>query len=491
MGWLSSTFRKWSTHPAKRMSEKRATFSDDCVESSGGKGNTQTTSDGFAQSKLSKSMSQATCDAASSRSARHLTRSPLKDGPGRNSCFGAGRSSRIGSIDSTGGLTPGVATSAAVGATVAGPAAPVGAAIGAAVSTLLRQAAGGTIGMRLARTAAAPAGLLKEAWRSVINSPEVLESLPNIGVLRTERTAYPPALHELTETNSYLYGSLPIVVSGLTYEHALEGGALSETLLETLQGSVASLEAKGVVAISGDSGALIHYQQEVTRMTRLPVALSSLLQAPLIAAVYPPEQKLLVITADAVAFSEARLCAVLLQLGVSEADAARFLLMGCEAIEGFRPGEEGAPIKMSDTAQQLVELVRGAQAAEEGIRGVLIESTMLPAFSDEIRKAATPQLTPPCLTPPCLTPPCLTPPQLDQNSTPIPRVRTPPYPRPPHPCSPPPLLLAPLALPARPAALPFSTRSLSSISYTKAEPTTRGHALWLARIGSTPAARHI
>ena len=41
-----------------------------------------------------------------------------------------------------------------------------------------------------------------------------------------------------------------------------------------------------VMAITGDCGAMLHYQREVAKMTKTPVLLSALLQAPLLATVF-------------------------------------------------------------------------------------------------------------------------------------------------------------------------------------------------------------
>ena len=90
-----------------------------------------------------------------------------------------------------------IAGSAVIGAAIAGPAAPLGAIIGAAVGAALARKTAGTVGS----VVVAPVGLMKDMWRGLVNRKELLDQLPDIGMLRSEREVYPPAMTELTETN--------------------------------------------------------------------------------------------------------------------------------------------------------------------------------------------------------------------------------------------------------------------------------------------------
>jgi len=175
-----------------------------------------------------------------------------------------------------------VVAGAALGAAIAGPAAPIGAAVGGVVGAIIGKASAGTVG----KLVSAPLGLLTDVWRGLLLRKEILEQLPDIGVLRTVRAKYPPAMSELSNTNSYLYETHASVVAGLPYSQALAGGPLSDAQRASLQAAVKRLEAKKVVAITGDCGAMLHYQREVAKMTKTPVLLSALLQAPLLATVF-------------------------------------------------------------------------------------------------------------------------------------------------------------------------------------------------------------
>ena len=168
-----------------------------------------------------------------------------------------------------------VTAGAAIGAAITGPAAPIGALVGAAVGAAIAKSTAGTVG----KVVVAPIGLLQDVWRGLLNRPEILDQLPDIGMLRSERKVYPPSMSELTETNSYLYQIHPATVGGLKFEDALEGKLLSDAQRTALADAIKVLEAKKCKAITGDCSAMLHYQEEVLAMTKLPVLLSALLQA--------------------------------------------------------------------------------------------------------------------------------------------------------------------------------------------------------------------
>jgi len=274
-----------------------------------------------------------------------------------------------------------IAGGAVIGAVVAGPAAPIGAFVGAAVGLLVAKATANTVGKVLT----VPVDVLDEMWRRLLMRPEILEQLPDIGQLRSERDFYPPAMEDLSSTNSYLYSTVPATVAGLPYAQALEAGPLTAAQLDALAEAVASLEAQKVVAITGDSGAMLHYQQEVTKMTTLPVVLSSLLQAPLLASVFAADEQVLVMTSDATVTTAAKLAEHLTACGVPAADVSRFVLVGCEEVEGFSKGGDRKLVPQL-AADQLLGLARQQLAAHPNLRGVLLESTMLPMFADVLRK---------------------------------------------------------------------------------------------------------
>lgn len=184
-------------------------------------------------------------------------------------------------------FTGAVAGGAAIGAAISGPAAPIGAAVGGVVGAIVGKATAGTVG----KVVSVPVGMLNDVWRGLLNRQEVLELLPDIGMLKTERAVYPPAMSDLSSTNSYLYQTHGTAIAGLPYMQALRGEPLTDAQRKSLSLAVRRLEAKKVVAITGDCGAMLHYQHQVAALSMRPVLLSALLQAPLLATTFKSDEQ--------------------------------------------------------------------------------------------------------------------------------------------------------------------------------------------------------
>ena len=277
---------------------------------------------------------------------------------------------------------------AAVGTVIAGP---VGTAIGAAIGTVAVGAIGKVIDP--------PTGLLTDVWRGLLVRAELIDQLPTLGLLRLDRggAPAPPAVSDLLmerDVNSTLFRVVPATVTGVDLATVRSGAPLTPEQQASLAQAVSKLESKGVIAITADSGACIHMQRAVASQTKLPVLLSPLLQAPLLTAVLGPHETILTITCDSSRFGQADLEATLSKFGLAQTAAAskRFVLKGCEHIPGFAEPER--PIDLKAAQSGLIELVKSASAelrqAGRPCGAILLESAMLPAFSDVVRRPPAP-----------------------------------------------------------------------------------------------------
>ena len=220
----------------------------------------------------------------------------------------------------------------------------------------------------------------------------MLAELPVIGLLRLDRGSAPspPALDPASlgrETNSYLYRVKPITVAGLDLATVRGAKPLSAAQAGALDAALAELEKQNAISIVSDSGLMVHYQMATAAKTKVPVLLSPLLQAPLLACILKDHETVLVITGDSKQFSETDLsrCLVGSQL-VDERAASRFVLKGCEGLPGF--SDSGAiDLKTAQTA--LCDLVRecsiALQKAGKPLGCILLECATLPAFADVLR----------------------------------------------------------------------------------------------------------
>ena len=240
--------------------------------------------------------------------------------------------------------------------------------------------------------AAATAKVASKAdFMRTISQPEVQARLPKIGVLRCERANFLPAQLS-TGSNSYLYTTVQAEVQGLPYADVRAGRPLDAAQTKALQAAIDTLDKLGVVAITGDCGAFVNHQVAARTMTSTPVVLSPLLQAPMLAAMYMAEEKVLVITNDVRDYSQADLEANLVGIGLTAADAARFVLLGLEGIPGFQTACEASndwrgEINVEATRAALVAAVEAKKAEEPLLRAILLESTILPYFADSLRHA--------------------------------------------------------------------------------------------------------
>jgi len=279
-----------------------------------------------------------------------------------------------------------IAGGAVAGAFVAGP---IGAAIGAAIGLAV------VPGVKtIAKVAEVPAGLLKDVWRGLLLRAELIDKLPKVGLIRLDRMGkpVPPAISDVMmskDVNSTLFKVVPVTVKGLDLDTVRSGAPLSAAQQSALADAVTALTKQGAIAITADSGMFVHYQAEATKHTTLPVLLSPLLQAPLVTCVLSAHESVLTITCDARTFGQAELEATLLKHGLAEnaSAAKRFILRGLEHVPGF--DDAAKPIDVMAAESALIDLVKSECAAlgkaGRPVGAVLLESAMLPAFSDVLR----------------------------------------------------------------------------------------------------------
>jgi len=133
---------------------------------------------------------------------------------------------------------------------------------------------------------------------------------------------------------------------------------------------------------------MIKYQAATAAKTKVPVLLTSLLQCPILVSMLNPQESILVITANSAIFGQPELRACLVDAGLVDSKAAtRFVLKGCEHLPGF--ADPNTPIDLSAAQSGLCQLVKAAAAemaaAGKPVGGVILESAMLPVFSDVLR----------------------------------------------------------------------------------------------------------
>ena len=121
---------------------------------------------------------------------------------------------------------------------------------------------------------------------------------PAIGILLLdyEYSGVPGGLQDHTALE---YETRVATVRGLSFE-AAKAGSITPGLEAAFRDAVHELQTGGseLVGISGNCGFMMYYQQLVRGVAGVPVFMSPLLQAPLVAGALPPSGIILVLTAS-------------------------------------------------------------------------------------------------------------------------------------------------------------------------------------------------
>ena len=213
---------------------------------------------------------------------------------------------------------------------------------------------------------------------------------PAIGILLLDYdySGVPGGLQDHTALE---YETRVATVRGLSFE-AAKAGTLTPGLEAAFRDAVDELQTGGggdLVGISGNCGFMMFYQELVRGLAGVPVFMSPLLQAPLVAGALPPSGIILVLTASKADLMAAKEV-LLTKAAIRVDDRDQFLIEGLDDLDGFECVADPTRGAMD---QQKVE--RGIVARVTAIlrrtpvRAILCECTELPAFSDALRTATS------------------------------------------------------------------------------------------------------
>jgi len=171
-------------------------------------------------------------------------------------------------------------------------------------------------------------------------------------------------------------------VTGVSLERLLQG---DPTLMEPLTAAALRLAASGASAISSGCGFFILFQEALCRRMQIPVALSSLLQIPLIQQLVGPHRRIGVLTAHAGRLSETHL-----RMGGMD-PRHPVKVVGLEAEPHFQQGvltPQGAYHDAKIEAEVLAKAEAFLESGDGGppVGAVLLECTNLPPFAAAIQE---------------------------------------------------------------------------------------------------------
>lgn len=193
-----------------------------------------------------------------------------------------------------------------------------------------------------------------------------------------EPRAFTPG--DVANAESYDYPVFYRVIPGATTQAVARGDpTLEQAVIDTAR----ALELKGVKAISGASGHLVHYQASVASVLKVPVLLSSLSQLPFISMTLGEARAIGVITADSRLLGNRSL-----ELsGVASQRAV--VVKGMEEEEHFRRSvlDGSHDLDTDEIRAEIVAVARRLVDERPETGAILLESPMMPPYAAAIRQA--------------------------------------------------------------------------------------------------------
>ena len=212
-----------------------------------------------------------------------------------------------------------------------------------------------------------------------------------LGLLQLEYE-YPPAFGDVDHPGTFGFKTCPRIVKGLTFEKAQEGSFEPE-ILERMSEEIKALEEEEVIGITGNCGFMMYYQCYARHVSKVPVFMSALIQAATMAAAMEPEERVLILTANAATLQPGK-DKLLLESGIQVTSSEKFVIRGCEKLPGF---EAVANAERVDTilvqnaiSNYVLEILKEENSSGKGaIKMVLLECTELPHYADELRRVTS------------------------------------------------------------------------------------------------------
>ncbi|MBL8705417.1 MAG: aspartate/glutamate racemase family protein [Rhodospirillales bacterium] len=201
-----------------------------------------------------------------------------------------------------------------------------------------------------------------------------------IGILQLD-CSLPFIPGDVDNASTYAYPVLYRVVPGLSTAACLAGAPdLAKAAVETAR----ALEAQGVRALSSDCGFMLQFQDEVRRAVKIPVALSSLLQLPMMAGTIAAERPIAILTADSNNLTEAFLARAGLKV------PNRLVIRGLQDQPEFKTAvfDEKGSIDAAKIEAEVVGVVKEIQQAHLDLGGILLECSMLPPYAAAVQEAS-------------------------------------------------------------------------------------------------------
>lgn len=198
-----------------------------------------------------------------------------------------------------------------------------------------------------------------------------------IGILMLE--TYTPFIPgDVGNATTFSYPVRYKTVPGLTVKRILAGDS---SLREESIACAWELVEEGVMAITGDCGYMILFQEDLSSLLPVPVFLSSLLQIPFLFKMLSREERVGILCASKASLTED----LLLLAGITREMGV--VIRGLEEEEGFHRTfiQESGVLDTKEIEEEVV--AKAQELKEEGVKAILLECSVLPPYAHAIQRA--------------------------------------------------------------------------------------------------------
>jgi hypothetical protein len=198
-----------------------------------------------------------------------------------------------------------------------------------------------------------------------------------VGILMLE-TQFPRILGDMGNAESWPFPVHYKVVSGATPDNVVRGDP--RIILERFIDAGRELVAMGADGITSTCGFLSLVQDEIKEALDVPVAISSLMQVPMVQALLPSNQKVAIITISASTLSEEHLTAASVSLntpifGTDDGDHLTRDILG-----------DAAAIDIEGCRQDMIAVAEKIRGSQPGIGAIVLECTNMVPYASDVRK---------------------------------------------------------------------------------------------------------
>ena len=200
-----------------------------------------------------------------------------------------------------------------------------------------------------------------------------------VGILHLDNVWYPMIPGNVQNAWTYRYPVLYQAVNGLDTPTLHSG---KPEVYETILASARKLEAKGCRAISSACGFFGHFQKQLADDMDIPVAVSSLVQVPWIRTMLKSNQKIGVLTANAVALNDH----IFNSCGIY--DTSDLVVADLRHGKDFSAiMEDRGTFDMAGIRQEVIDAAKKLVQDNPSIGAILLECSDMPPYASAIQAA--------------------------------------------------------------------------------------------------------